>query len=96
MLAASVGHRPESTKGRPHDFRSSLRRIVVTVAGGYVVFLAIVLVFHRILAGQREVMGQAVSGGAVLAFAIALPAFLLLSRIESALRERRGRRRALR
>jgi Family of unknown function (DUF6256) len=96
VLAASVRHRTESTKGRPRDFRSFLRWIVVTVSGGYVAFLSIVFVFHRILAGQRDVLGQAARGGAVLAYVIALPAFVLLSRIEAALRERRdGRHRDL-
>jgi uncharacterized protein DUF6256 len=94
MLAASVGRRRTTSTRRPHGSRSFLRRIVVTASGGYVAFLVIVLVFHRMLAGQRDVVGQAVSAGAVLAFAIALPAFVLLSCLESALRRRRGWRRA--
>jgi uncharacterized SAM-binding protein YcdF (DUF218 family) len=42
------------------------RDIVVTVVGGYLVFLAIVLVFHVGLAGQRGAFRSAAWGGAVL------------------------------
>jgi hypothetical protein len=44
------------------------------VVGGYVVFLAIVLVFHVWLAGERESLVDAVWGGAFLALIAATAA----------------------
>ncbi|MGZ4151595.1 MAG: DUF6256 family protein, partial [Actinomycetota bacterium] len=67
-----------------------LRRLGTTALGGYAVFLAIVLVFHVLIAGQRDAMRYAVAGGALLAFGVAVPVFALLSRLESALRRRRS------
>ncbi len=51
----------------------------VTVGGGYVAFLAIVLVFHVLIARQAGAFKSAATGGAFLAFGTALPAFTLLS-----------------
>jgi len=45
---------------------STTRDIVMTIVGGYLVFLAIVLVFHLALAGQRGAFRSAAWGGAVL------------------------------
>ena len=42
------------------------RDMVVTIVGGYLVFLAIVVVFHVALAGQRGALRSAAWGGAVL------------------------------
>ena len=42
------------------------REIVVTIVGGYLLFLAIVLVFHLALARQRGAFRNAAWGGAVL------------------------------
>jgi hypothetical protein len=46
--------------------RPSLRGIVRTVLGGYLVFLAIVAVFHVGLAGQHHAFLSAATGGAFL------------------------------
>jgi hypothetical protein len=54
------------------------RHVVETVAGGYVAFLVIVLVFHVGLAGEREGFDEAVWGGAFLC-AIAVGTALLSS-----------------
>ena len=59
-----------------------LRLIAVTVAGGYVCFLAIVLVFHTWVVGQRSALGSALRGGTFLA-AICAVAFILGSVVES-------------
>ena len=54
------------------------REIVWTVVGGYLVFLAIVAVFHVGLAGQRGALPSAATGGAfLLVSASVLYAFLL-------------------
>jgi hypothetical protein len=42
------------------------RRIVATVIGGYLVFLAIVAVFHVALAGEHRALFSAATGGAFL------------------------------
>ena len=59
-----------------------LRLIAVTVGGGYACFLAIVLVFHVWVAGQRGAMASALRGGTFLAAVIAV-AFLLGSVVEA-------------
>ncbi|MGQ0670523.1 MAG: DUF6256 family protein [Actinomycetota bacterium] len=53
--------------------------LLLTLAGGYLLFLAIVLVFHVAIAGQEGALRSAVTGGSFLAFGVALPAFALLS-----------------
>ena len=63
-------------------WRPRLRLIAVTVAGGYVCFLAIVLVFHTWVVGQRSALGSALRGGTFLAAICAL-AFILGSVVES-------------
>lgn len=55
-----------------------LRHVAFTAAGGYVCFLAIVLVFHVWIAGQRGALASAVWGGAFLC-AVAMPVFMVLS-----------------
>ncbi len=57
-----------------------------TAAGGYLFFLAIVLVFHVVIAGQRGALRSAAAGGAFLAFGVVLPAFAVLSWLERARR----------
>jgi hypothetical protein len=55
------------------DFR---RYLFLTVATGYALFLAIVLVFHVVLARDGGALRSAAWGGAAL-LAIALPLFVL-------------------
>jgi hypothetical protein len=70
--------RPEPAS-RPR-WRDLIRYVVTTAAGGYVLFLAIVVVFYPVL-GQRDrtFLLQAFREGSVLAFAIVVPGFLLIS-----------------
>ncbi len=79
-----ASHHPEA--GRPRTsikgWRPKLRLITVTVAGGFGCFLAIVLVFHTWVVGQRSALGSALRGGAFLA-AICAVAFVLGSVVES-------------
>ena len=65
--------------------RGLLRHVLITVAGGYVMFIAIVLVFHVWVVGERDTLRSAAWGGAFLA-ACAVPSFLLLSWIERRVR----------
>jgi hypothetical protein len=59
--------------GRPVDapsgWRSRLRLIGVTVTGGYVVFLGIVVVYHTWLVGQPGALRSALHGGTFVALA---------------------------
>jgi hypothetical protein len=63
-------------------WRPRLALIAVTVGGGYVVFLAIVLVFHVWLVGQHGAMRSALKGGTFLA-AVSAGTFVALSTVES-------------
>jgi Family of unknown function (DUF6256) len=59
-----------------------LRSLVVTAVAGYAVFLVIVAVFYVAIGGGRiSVIGDAASGGAFLAFGVAVPLFLGLARL---------------
>jgi hypothetical protein len=63
--------RPKCHRGVPTVPLGELARMI---AGGYVVFVAIVLVFHVWLAGESESLDDAVWGGAFLALIPAIAA----------------------
>ncbi|HYT30336.1 MAG TPA: DUF6256 family protein [Actinomycetota bacterium] len=66
------------------------RFVLVTATAGYAVFLAIDVVFYFVLGGQHaSFLVQAVTGGAFLAYVVAVPVFLAASWIEGRLRVRR-------
>lgn len=92
IAAVSLRRRPErAPRARlVAGWAPYLRRLVTTALGGYAAFLVIVLVFHVAIAGQRDAMRYAVAGGALLAFGVAVPAFVLLARLELAVRRRRS------
>lgn len=73
---AGAGHR------RPASPARLVRHVAVNLAGGYVLFLAIVLVFHVWIAAQAGALSSAVRGGGFLAFGVAAPTFVLLSFLE--------------
>ena len=62
---------------RVAGWKEALRGLAVTIAGGYLCFLLIVLVFHVLIAGQRGALVSAAAGGGFLAFGVATPVFLL-------------------
>ena len=65
--------------------------LVVTVSGGYAVFLAITLGYYAFVAKQTSsFVFQAITGGAFMAFVIVLPGFVLLSWVDQRLAERRA------
>jgi Family of unknown function (DUF6256) len=64
---------PPPTDVRP-SWGSYFRYLGVTVASGYVVMLAIVLVFHVVLARDHGALRSAAAGGAAL-LAIVMPVF---------------------
>lgn len=56
------------------------RYLAATFVGGYLVFLAIVGLYYALVAGETPTfLRQAVEGGALLAFGVALPLFALLA-----------------
>jgi hypothetical protein len=76
LLRYAVRHpAPPPTGVRP-SWGSYFRYLGVTVASGYVVMLAIVLVFHVVLARDHGALRSAAAGGAAL-LGIALPLFVL-------------------
>lgn len=63
---------------RPHGFGGQpLGRVLRTIAGGYVAFLVIVLVFHAWLAQEPGAFVSAVWGGAFLSSVLAVVAWVL-------------------
>lgn len=69
-------------RSRPAGWGPRLRLIVVTVGGGYLCFLAIVLVFHVWVVRQRGAMRSALRGGTFLAIVCAA-SFILGSIVEA-------------
>lgn len=70
-----------------------LRYMLSMVVGGYVFFLAIVVVFYFVLGGEDEsFIRQALVEGSLMAFVLVAPAFFLLSMIETWLTRRRSGR----
>src|SRR6266487_3024773 len=64
--------------GRPSDSQQlqetparAVGEALTTIAGGYVAFLAIVVVFHVWIAGRRGALRSAAVGGGFLAFGVA-------------------------
>lgn len=68
--------RPQRHDALASGSSPTVRYVVDTAVGGYLSFLAIVLVFHVAIAGQRGAFRSAVLGGAFLAFGVATPTFL--------------------
>ena len=74
--------------GAPPPFTHLLRHLLATAAAGYLTFLVVVAVFHVLIGGgAASVIGDAASGGAFLAFVVAVPALVALG----ALTRRRSR-----
>jgi hypothetical protein len=71
-----------------------IRRLVLTLAGAYLVFAAIIAIFYLVLGDQpRNFVPESLTQGAVLAFGVVLPAFLLLTWAEAGWHRRRRSRR---
>jgi Family of unknown function (DUF6256) len=91
MVVATVRGSPVSRTVPTLAGIAFVRRLIGTAMGGYATFILIVLVFHRLIAGQLDVMGAAAVRGAVLAFAVAIPTFVLLSWLEGFVRHAHDR-----
>lgn len=76
-------------RGPAPTFLSLTRYVVVTALGGYAAFLVLVGGYYAAIARQTPwFLGQAVSGGAVVAFVIGGPVLLLLGWVEGRIRSR--------
>ena len=62
VMVVRAWHGPSRSSPPP----PTLRGILATLVGGYVVFLVIVVVFHVAFAGQHKALLTAASGGAFL------------------------------
>jgi hypothetical protein len=72
--------------------RALVRHVAVTLAAGYVVYLGLVVSYYAIVAYQSpQFLRAAVSGGAFITFAVALPGLLLFSGAEALVRRRSNR-----
>jgi uncharacterized membrane protein len=76
---------PSTVSAADVSTRRLVRHVLVTAAGGFGAFLAIVLVFHVWLAGQRAAFRDAITGGGFLAVSAAV-LFLAISAVERRLR----------
>jgi hypothetical protein len=62
------------------EWLALFRYVLVTAAGGYVVFLLIVVTFYFVLGGEdRNFIVEALREGSVLTFAMVVPTFLLIT-----------------
>ena len=67
-------------------------RVVITLAGGYAAFLLLVVSYYAVVANQTPAfLRAAVSGGAFITFAVALPGLLLFSAVAVLARRRSNR-----
>jgi hypothetical protein len=91
MLTALVWHawrHPRAPSAPPAanvEVLRLVRYVLVTTAGGFMAFLALVAVFHVWLAGQPAAFRDALAGGGFLATCAAI-AFVVLSTVERRLR----------
>ena len=90
LLAANRRPRRPPIKGK-EDRSALVRHAVRTTVAGYLLFVTIIGLYS-VFAGSWTAgfFRSSVWGGAFLAFVAALPTFLILSRAESWLRNRRG------
>jgi Family of unknown function (DUF6256) len=83
--ARKAGHRTsprprEGARAADPGWPQLLHYLAGTIIGGYVFFLAIVVVFYFVLGGEQvSLITDALLGGSALAFLIAGPAFILFS-----------------
>ena len=75
LRVATRSGRGEVVRARG-SWRDFVRYLAVTAVGGYLVLLAIVLVFHVVLARDHAAFRSAAAGGAAL-LAIVVPVFVL-------------------
>jgi hypothetical protein len=72
------------------DWGQLVRFLVMTAVGGYVVFLALVLIFYSALGGQGPgFVADSFGAGAMLAFAVVVPSFLAMELARALVRKRR-------
>jgi len=71
--------------------RTHLGQIALTVAGGYAAFVAVIGVYALAVPHAGDLLSSAARGGGFLAFAVALPVFMVAGIAQSAWRARRSR-----
>ena len=82
--------RPVQIRGWPPTQRGLAGFVVTMALGGYVVFMAVIVLYYLALGGETfRFIRDALTGGAWLGFGVAVPALLFLAWVD----ERRSRRR---
>jgi Family of unknown function (DUF6256) len=80
---------PPARSGPAPTFVTLVRYVVIIAVGGYASFLVLVGAYYAAVARQTPwFLRQAVSGGAVIAFAVGVPILLLLAWVEARIRSR--------
>ena len=75
-------------RGRP-SWAALVRHLAATAAGGYLVFLAVILVFSFMFAEEQQAIGDALIGGSSVAV-LAFLALALLGWLERLIRDHRS------
>jgi hypothetical protein len=82
----------ETDSGGGASWTRLLRYLLVTAAGGYLLFLVIVWVFYLVLGGQdRTLLDQALKEGSMLAFLIVVPGLVAVEGLHELGRRLAGR-----
>jgi hypothetical protein len=80
---------PPAPGGREPSFWRLVRYVAPTAVGGYAAFLVLVGGYYAAIARQTPwFLRQAISGGAVIAFVIGVPALLVAGWLEERIRSR--------
>ncbi|HZD71848.1 MAG TPA: DUF6256 family protein [Actinomycetes bacterium] len=88
-------HAEQPSSRRPVGFGGLVLGILLVAASCYVVLVGFVVLFVLVAgSGQSHLLRGAATGGAILAFGVAAPGFLLLSLVDAAIARLRGRRSA--
>jgi hypothetical protein len=88
FVYARSGKRERKRGGRAPDWPTLLRHLVATSVAGYLIFLAIVLVFSFMFADQAQAIRQALTEGPLVAL-VGLVGLAFLGWVEGRLRRPR-------
>ncbi|HEX9313158.1 MAG TPA: DUF6256 family protein [Actinomycetota bacterium] len=83
---------PITIRGWPPTWSGLTRYLLATALGGYVVFIAVILLYYFALGGENfTFIRDALTGGVWLGFGIAVPGLLFLAWVGERTRDRRVR-----
>jgi polyferredoxin len=85
LVYARSGRRERRERDQPGAWSALLKHLVTTGVAGYLVFLAIVLVFSYMFADEERAIRQALTGGAFIGL-VGLVGLALLGWVEAQIR----------